>query len=913
MRLILKLYILLSIVVSCQLVFAEEHLCFDHYTTKNGLCCDFITGIAQDSSGFVWIGTNDGLNRFDGQRFKVYSTKEGKLLRDEIRCMAKSGNGDMLVGGSYGMLQSYDVKADTMRDRRFPDLLENYVKSVLGFVTLRDGRDFLLTTSGVFSYDPKIGQYGAEPYITDSTSSLMTTALYQDWRGDYWVGAFDGLHLFSRRGEHKGFYALSPRNELASSILGIDSARVLVASNVGDVWLFGVTESSVEKMNKVATPFKNVSVMLRDSRGRVWFGTWGEGLWRMDEWGVFNRIYSYGDEDDFQKVHAIYEDSEHSIWIGTQVNGLFRLQENSNAKIVHSSDMGFPKVDASCFVERPDGKMFVGSDGFGVFLTDGDGKWVNESQHLFDKLGGSVLSFCKKGNNDILISSWSGGIGDYKADGSFSILRYDGLDKPVNSSKCVRMMDGGETWVATQGDGVYVKRSDTLWRRIDFVMEDGFKDRWIDDMDESPDGTKWLISSTGVWRGKGSDFELIRWKDTSYVPEPYAFVDGVCDGEGNFYMASNYGIAFIGQGKSDIEILDFLPAVKFSSVFFDHSGDLWCSGSEGIFRVNLTDRTFRVMPLPTEKYGKLYFQSRAIYENSKGNIFFGCSNGFVVLNPSNLSLSSPVDYLAWAYVETKRDSLVEICRIDSEHGVCLPYDNQHTTFSFDVVSLSGPDIFCAYTIQGLKNGTKTILRNKREIELDHLPIGDYRVEIEVYKDGGEEHSTRLSLEVKVASPWWGSWWFITLALLGVGTVVYLLYRKLNREKPLSVPDVNVTEQGGGMPVETIVEEPLNPFLEQVYEVIDKNYENPDFSVEEMAKELAISKSTLIRKLKPLVEQTPVEMISEYRLKKADEMLRKLDLPVKEVAFKTGFSSPYYFSRKYKEFFGYPPSQNKEKE
>ena len=99
-------------------------------------------------------------------------------------------------------------------------------------------------------------------------------------------------------------------------------------------------------------------------------------------------------------------------------------------------------------------------------------------------------------------------------------------------------------------------------------------------------------------------------------------------------------------------------------------------------------------------------------------------------------------------------------------------------------------------------------------------------------------------------------------------------------------------------------------MQQVMAVIEQNYTNPEFSVEDLAKELGASKSTLIRRLKPLTDLTPVELISIYRLKKADEMLRTQNKPVKEVSFLTGFSNPYYFSRKYKEYFGYPPSQQK---
>lgn len=170
-----------------------------------------------------------------------------------------------------------------------------------------------------------------------------------------------------------------------------------------------------------------------------------------------------------------------------------------------------------------------------------------------------------------------------------------------------------------------------------------------------------------------------------------------------------------------------------------------------------------------------------------------------------------------------------------------------------------------------------------------------------------------------------SWWFITLSILALGGLGYALYLRRKREKEreeqarkeyeeklaaaATLQESEQTNNEGDLPKKP----EIHPFMAQVFEVIEHNYEDPDFSVEELAKELNTSKSTLIRKLKPLTEQTPIEMISEFRLKRADEMLRTMDLPVKEVAFKTGFNSPYYFSRKYKEFFGFPPSQIKEKE
>ena len=105
-----------------------------------------------------------------------------------------------------------------------------------------------------------------------------------------------------------------------------------------------------------------------------------------------------------------------------------------------------------------------------------------------------------------------------------------------------------------------------------------------------------------------------------------------------------------------------------------------------------------------------------------------------------------------------------------------------------------------------------------------------------------------------------------------------------------------------------VETSIDPLLKSVLSIIEENYTNSEFSVEDMSKMLSISKSTLIRKLKSITDKTPIEILGEYRLNKADALLRKQGLSVKEVAYQVGFNDQYYFSRKYKEYFGYPPSK-----
>lgn len=908
----LKLLITLSLLITCAVPRASERLCFDHYKTKDGLCCDFVLGIGQDRNGFIWTATQDGVSRFDGTNFKNYSKKRGGLMRNNVSCLSNTPEGDILFGGDNGMLQSYDWSTDTFVSRRFPELMEKYVKSVTGFSRLRDGRSLLLTTSGIFPYDTLRSRFSEDSLLTGITSQLLVQSFYEDRFGDLWVGSFDGLHLFSAKGEELKFYTLSKDKAPASSILELDSSRVLVSTNMGGVWLYDIPEHGLPVAKELNTPFKNISVMLKDAKGRVWFGTWGDGLWRMDRFGSFVEVKSYGGEEDLQKVHTIFEDSDHSIWIGTQVNGVFRYQAENSSKIFHSSEMGYPNVDASCFMERPDGNIFVGSDGSGAYLVSGEGKFM-QNLDGFSCMGRSILSFCRWRGGESLVSSWFGGIGVVSADGRVSPLKYDGLENTVNSSKCVRHMRNGDIWVATQGDGVYVRQADGVWEKKSFVVNDEVTDLWIDDMEEAPDGTMWVLSPYNAWRCDSTGMRFYAWKNDPNASELCIFVDGACDGEGNLLVASNYGIIEVSKQTGALTLLDYLPTAKYVSVYFDRQGFLWCDGTAGIYRVNLKERTFRMIPLPVDKYGKLFFQPRAIYESSKGNVFFGCANGFITLNPSEMGSSGKIDFLAWTQaIGKKEDGQWNMLELRKDR-LRLDGENVETRISFDVVSLSGMDVVCRYRLKGWNDDWKE-LGGKRDVVLDHLPSGKYELELSVYKAGNEKNATQLNMTIIVSTVWWRSWWFITLVVLSLLALLYWVYGRMKRPVVITETAISNEPTEEKEAVEDSLQQPaVDPFMAQVMEVIERNYMNPEFSVEELAKEMSTSKSTLIRRLKPLTEQTPVEMIGVHRLKKADEMLRTTNLPVKEVAFTTGFSSPYYFSRKYKEYFGYPPSQKKEKD
>ena len=122
--------------------------------------------------------------------------------------------------------------------------------------------------------------------------------------------------------------------------------------------------------------------------------------------------------------------------------------------------------------------------------------------------------------------------------------------------------------------------------------------------------------------------------------------------------------------------------------------------------------------------------------------------------------------------------------------------------------------------------------------------------------------------------------------------------------------LNVKLMGGGTDVpESDSEEKINPLLEQIINVVEENYKDSEFTIEKMAGALCVSQSTLIRRAKSMIGKTPVEVLNEYRMNKANTLLKSSrgEMSISDIAFEVGFSDPAYFTRKYKEHFGYTPS------
>ncbi len=776
MNSIRHIFIIVFCLVS-NLLAAQKQFYFDHYSTKNGLSCDLVYAITQDANGFIWAATEYGLNRLDGTQIKIY-TKDShpSIYRNDIRCFGVLPDNTMLLGGTPGLSLSYDTKADTFKQVNFVEIQKPDSK-ISSYTTLADGRHYALTTNGIYRFNEQKAVGNVPPAtefsLTIATADRMILSAYLDKTGRYWLGSFDGIKIQSEDGKVLESYELDGK-DIASSLLEFDDFHILVASNVGNIWLFTLDANCKIVDHRILKGnFRNISSMIKDKDGYIWIGTWGHGLWRMDKDFQLEEIVNHEDSDAFHKVQSLYEDKDGNIWIGSQENGLWCCRKNFINRALHSSKFGFPNAIVSSFHEASDGTFYVGSDGYGMYQRNaGSNEWKHWEVGNGLKCN-NVLAFEETPDHKMLIATWSGGIESLQKN-AFSSVIFNGIKNPITSAKYLKRTKNGETWVMTQGDGIYVETAPNKWKKIVFNgVRDG--DKWVDYFVENDD-VKWIITSFGIWRCDTKDTINFLLKKNDV--DPFSFYQGICDENGNFYAASNQGIVRFSADGKEHKLLEYLPKGNYVSICIDKNGTLWCAGSPGIIQFDPKLESYSSIPLNSWNHNATYFSQRAVYKGKDGIFYWGCSDGFISFNPDSLNKDSVVDYLAWGDLNIS-DSKQHI----EGQEVTFNQGSNQVSLTFDLLNLSGiNDIQCHYRIKGLSDSWQS-LGQSREIKLNYIPAGTYQLEVKAYRNNFEDNASSISMTVHVLPPWWQTTWFkIIMSVLLSLIVAFIIYARMNAMK-----------------------------------------------------------------------------------------------------------------------------------
>lgn len=737
---------------------------FDLWTTDNGLPQNGVRAIAQTPDGYLWFTTFDGLVRFDGVRFTVFDRNNTKgILSNRFFLLHVEPDGTLFAGAEDGGLTVYrngifrtltsadGLPSNTLSFFRTDTNGEFVVGTAVGNFYFRDER-FVAVPESVL---PNNNRFYSSPtgnlWLYEKTKVTQITpdkrTIEYPIMMDYPNENFSGINLFEDRagnlwfGDLSGVYCLKNGN-----IKKLTSAD-------------GVPQRAILR------PY------LEDDEGGLWFATGWHGTNQVGLVRYFeNKFTTWGREDGLSNpsISQLYKDREGTIWATTDY-GLNHLQKQFVKSFSVRDGLIHPEVYP--LLQMRNGDIYAGTakglsrfrdgrfidsiektaEGGGLFVTslyedDRNDLWIGTTGKLFklkndriaplDAISGAIfwsISGDRAGN--VWIGSNKGlfQLRDEKLIAAFTMK--DGL--PGDDVKIVHEDRRGALWIGTY-DGLARFEDGKITA---FTTADGLASDRIRAIHETADGTLWI----GTYDGG-----LSRFKDGKFFTYNIGnglFNNGVFrileDARGNFWMSCNKGIYSVK--KSELDDLADGKISKINSVAYNKEDGMLSSECNG-------------------------GRQPAGIKTSDGKLWFPTLNGIAVIDPNAAPQNSN-----HAPVEIE-NVLINRNAIDFQNGISLKANAENLEIRYTGISfIKSEQIKFRYRIEGL-NDSWTDVGTIRELYFPSLPAGEYTFHIIAANADGVWNTEGARLKLNVLAPFWQKTWFIALVLVGIGLIIFTIFR-----------------------------------------------------------------------------------------------------------------------------------------
>ena len=605
---------------------------FDHLKAEDGLAGNSISSIIQDKRGFIWFGTQDGLNRYDGKEFLLFEHKpfdKNTIRHNVIQTMFYDKEKDLIWLGSYGGLSSFNPENFEITHyplSKIKDSKKKFSRVIVSIAKDSSGTLWIGTLSGLISLVPETGEIREYTKDNNNDFSLPDNTvrdILTGRDGKIWVATYGGLSYIKGNrfiqitaSDMNGMF---PSNYLMD-IEEISPGRYLVASWDGGISLFDETE---KKITTVKFPDNRFYFVRKDNDGHIWAGTWGGGVYYSEntesllksEYKLLkndkNNIYSISNNIGYSFLH----DDSGLIWIGTNGGGVNRLNpEISDFRFLYSSADRKSSISderiKSLLIDN-NSNLWVGSYSSGVFIKNiKTGKF---SRFVSDKNDASTLSsnFINIIYNDSLGDIWIG--------------TNDGISRYVSETgKIERYYHDGEKIVKRKNHEKAGPGS------VPEIVYGFFEDK---------NGNYWIGTYTNgvyIWDKKSGKTEHLHPDGKSKITDQMVF-DINDDKFGNVWIATNYGLNRYDIKTGEIKFFLYdaddplgVSSNTFIKIFKDSKGDLWLGTTcGGLSRYDYVTEKFIHY---TKENGLLSNNVTGIAEDKKGNILVSTHKGISEIN-----------------------------------------------------------------------------------------------------------------------------------------------------------------------------------------------------------------------------------------------------------------------------------------
>lgn len=805
-RILLSIF---TLAFSTMSLFAQEGtVSFDHITIKKGLSDGRVDCILQDSYGFLWFGTQDGLNRYDGYNCTVFDHDvfdSTSISSNWIRCIYEDQDRRLWIGTEGGGLNLFDPKTEKfkrwMHEPGNPlSLNDNFVRTI---VEDGDGSLWIGTRIGLLEFDRDheiFLPFHFKP--ADSTSSLFNenvTELFEDSQEDLWIGTSENIYLYDKKQARLLNLTADLPADRVSAIFEDGYRHVWVGSRYNGLRRFDRNTNALTRFRQREDDphsliSNEINAIFEDREENLWIGTMHGGLNLFDRRTEAFSHFMHDPRDpsslSSNSVRSIYQDRSGILWIGMDGSGVDSYVRHKHKFQLYGSRMGdavdFGNNTILSLFEDIEGVLWIGTEGSGlvqfsrkddayaVFRTDAENPYSISNDQvtcIFEDREGVLWVGTKEGLNKF-----------HKQGGIFH--RYYMRTTPITGNNFINVIHGDQSGNLLLGTNAGVNS---------FNKETGEFTPWNysdnDLLNDETVVTLWVDESGSVWIG------YLRSGLVRYDPRTGAYTHFRSDPEDPNSLSNNF-VQFIyedearrvwiatrkGLNRYDPDRRGFerftkangLPSNVIVGILEDDAANLWLSTTNGLSKFDVEERTFTNYNVDDGLQGN-QFWIRSCFKSQSGELFFGGNNGFnsfypqVVEKLANLHIPQVVITNVSVLNRPLQRSVYAFS--SGEDTVHFSSKENQVAFEFAALDFTRPEKNqFAYMLEGFENDW-IYAGTRRQVSYMNLHPGHYTFRVRGSNVDGVWNEEGTSLSIFIPRPFWKTAWAYALyAVCALGLV-----------------------------------------------------------------------------------------------------------------------------------------------
>ena len=805
------LYLLLGTVFGQEQLNDYKSLKFKHLTLTEGLSQSSVLCILQDTKGFLWFGTRDGLNKYDGHDFKVYrhnSQEPQSISNSFIKSLLEDEDGNLWVGTING-LNKYIPDED--RFERYKLANNDYGISnheIWSIASAGNGYLWLGTNYGLEKFNTQNGQatrFIAKKGNFNAISNNQIRSLFTLTDGNLWICNTNNIDVYNPKTNSFKHYnypqsASKEKNLNYMPVLYEDKEHNLWLGNRNGLFLFNIKRHVFEpykiQSHIISKITEEVRSIHQDHLGNLWVGTYvGLYILDRDKTSISHYLHDENEPNSLSQnsIYKIFEDSKGDIWIGTYAGSLnyydrsFDLFKHFSAG-TNNSKLNYKVVSA--IIEDPEQNLWIGTEGGGIdFYNKKTGlftHYIHNENNPNSLSTDNVKSMIRTQNGDFWIGTHDGGLNFLNPKNRpFKFKKYKNIPgdtTSISNNRIISLLEDYQNniWIGASGGGLNVMdvTTQSITRIQDPLNAVG---NLIYNISKTSDENILLIGGDkGLAKINIETKKItsIKYKEKRDAYSTNAILCVYEDANQNLWIATEGDGLYYYDQNSQKSIRYGMPEGLPNEVIYNilpaDLNTIWLSTNHGLSRLNLTTRQFKNFDVSDGLISD-EFNYAAYIKLKNGDLMFGGTNGIDFFNPNNIKEDSFIPPVSVTSILVNNKPFLPKNNLNKE--MTLKHDQNVFSFNFVALSYSQPKKNqYAYKLERFDTDWNYI-GNKKSATYTNLDAGEYFFRVKASNSDGLWNEEGASVKVNILPAPWKTWWAYLIYSLILIAILLIIRRQ----------------------------------------------------------------------------------------------------------------------------------------